>query len=87
MKLSIRALALTAGLLGGGVILFVALANLASPEYGRSFLQLCSSVYPGYDAAPAFGSVIIGALYGFADGAIAGAVFAWLYNTLAGNRA
>ncbi len=83
MKLSVRALALTAGLFWGGAILMVGLVNLASPGYGRAFLELCSSIYPGYHAASSLGSVIVGTLYGVVDGGIGGAVFAWLYNLLA----
>ena len=44
-----------------------------------------ASVYPGYTATPSLGQVIIGTLYGMLDGAIVGAVFAWLYNTIAGS--
>ena len=42
---------------------------------------MMASVYPGYTAEPSFGQVFIGTFYGAMDGAIAGAVFAWLYNT------
>ena len=42
-----------------------------------------ASLYPGYTATASFGQVIIGALYGILDGAVAGAVFAWLYNICA----
>jgi hypothetical protein len=42
-----------------------------------------ASVYPGYSASPGIGQVIIGTLYGAADGAICGALFAWLYNRVA----
>ncbi len=83
MKLSIRALALTAGLLWGGAILLVGVINLGSPGYGRAFLEFCSSVYPGYHAVPTVRNVVVGTLYGLVDGSIAGAVFAWLYNLLA----
>jgi hypothetical protein len=86
MRLSITALALTAGVLWGAAILVVGLANLTWPSYGSAFLELAASVYPGYRAGSGFGSVIIGALYGLVDGAIGGAVFAWLYNFLAQRR-
>lgn len=87
MKLSIRAMALTAGLIWGGALLLVGIVNLMSPAYGRAFLELCASVYPGYRAEPTFTSVIVGTLYGVVDGGIAGAVFAWLYNLFAGKSA
>jgi len=82
MKLHVTALALTAGLLWGGAILMVALANLAWPEYGRAFLDLTASIYPGYRPGTGIGSVITGTVYGLVDGTIGGAIFAWLYNLL-----
>jgi hypothetical protein len=82
MKLHVTALALTAGLLWGGAILVVALANLAWPEYGRAFLDLAASIYPGYRPGTGIGSVITVTLYGLVDGTIGGAIFAWLYNLL-----
>lgn len=82
MKLNVPAFALTAGLLWGGAVLLVALANLAWPGYGRAFLDLAASLYPGYHPGGA-GAAVVGGLYGLVDGAIGGAVFAWLYNLLA----
>jgi len=82
MKLNVIALGLAAGLLWGGAVLVVALANLAWPDYGRTFLDLAASLYPGYHPGGA-GSAVVGALYGLVDGAIGGALFAWLYNLIA----
>ena len=82
MRLSVIALASTAGLFWGGAILVVALANLIWPSYGRAFLELAASLYPGYQPGAGWGSVITGTLYGLVDGAVGGAVFAWLYNVL-----
>ena len=86
MRLNITALALTVGVFWGAAILVVAAANLIWPGYGRVFLDLAASIYPGYHAGSGPGSVIVGTLYGFADGAIGGAVFGWLYNLLAQRR-
>jgi hypothetical protein len=71
-------------LLWSGAILFVGLANLCWPPYGKAFLELMASVYPGYHAEAHVGSVIVGMLYGLLDGVIGGAVFGWLYNFLVG---
>jgi len=84
MKFNIGALSLAVGLFWGGAILLVGVSNLIWPEYGRAFLQLAASIYPGYGAGATFGQVIIGTLYGLVDGAIGGAIFAWLYNWLSG---
>jgi hypothetical protein len=86
MRLNVTALALTVGLFCGAAILIVASANLIWPSYGRTFLDLAASVYPGYHPFSGIGSIITGTLYGFADGAIGGAVFGWLYNLLAHRR-
>lgn len=83
MKLNITAFTLTAGLFWGAAVFIVSLANLAAPGYGRDFLDLAASVYPGYQPGTGAGSVIVATLYALVDGAIAGAVFAWLYNLLA----
>ena len=83
MKLDVKALALTVGLIWGLAILIVSSANLIWPNYGRAFLDLVASVYPGYHPSSSVGSVIGGTLYGFVDGASGGAVFGWLYNLFA----
>lgn len=86
MRLNTTAFALTAGIIWGGAVLLVAAANLIWPGYGRAFLDLAASIYPGYQPGTGVGSVITGALYGLVDGTIGGAVFAWLYNILAGRH-
>jgi len=83
MKFDTRAFALTAGLIWGGVVLLVSLANLCWPEYGTAFLSFVASVYPGYTPSSGTGSIVIGTAYGFVDGLVGGVVFAWLYNRLA----
>jgi len=80
MRLSVIAVSIASALLWGGAILLVAAAHAAWPGYGRAFLDLAASVYPGYQATSSVGSVLTGTLYGLVDGAVGGAVFAWLYN-------
>jgi len=87
MRFNVAALTLAAGLTWGAAILVVASANQIWPGYGGAFLELVASIYPGYHPDPGFGSVVTGTLYGFVDGAIAGAVLGWLYNLLARPRA
>jgi hypothetical protein len=72
MKLNVKALALTAGIVWALAVLLVGAANLLWSGYGGAFLQLMASVYPGYHAT---GSV---------DGAVCGLVFGWLYNVFTG---
>ncbi len=80
MRLNVIALSVTAGLFWGVAILVVAIANLVWPGYGGAFLELAASIYPGYDPGTGIASVITGTFYGLVDGAIGGAIFAWLYN-------
>jgi hypothetical protein len=83
MKLSVKGLALASGILWGVAMLGMGLANLMWGTYGQQFLQTMASAYPGYHATRSIAEVIVGTLYGFVDGFIAGAVFAWLYNQFA----
>lgn len=79
-KLKVMALSFAVGILWALSVLFVGLINISNPEYGADFLAVVSSVYPGYEAEPVIGSVLIGTGYAFIDGAIGGALFAILYN-------
>lgn len=83
MKLDIKGMAITLGLVWGAAVLLVGIANLIWPNYGRAFLELVASIYPGYTAGASAGQLIVGTLYGLVDGAVGGAVIAWLYNLFA----
>ncbi len=80
MKLSIRAAAATSALVWSGAVFIVGVVNLAEPRYGREFLQLVSSIYPGYKARRRLSQVAVGTGYAALDGAVGGALCAWLYN-------
>ena len=82
MKLSIKALAIASGTIWGSAMLIVGLANMMWPGYGTVFLEVIASIYPGYKPG-GFGQVINGTLYAVVDGAIGGAIFAWIYNLFA----
>ena len=82
MRINVIALAVTASLFWSGTMLLVTTAALVWPNFGRTFLEVVSSIYPGYRPGPSIGSVITGTLYAVVDGAIGGVVFAWLYNFL-----
>jgi len=79
MKLNVKALCLTSGIVWGIVMLLTNLATTIYPGYAFEFLSTVSSVYPGYSPGGMMG-IALGAIYGFIDGAIFGLVFAWLYN-------
>ncbi len=87
MKLDVKALALTFGILWGvGAMFLTGLANLLWPGYGQAFLQAMASVYPGYEVGVGLGQVVVGALYGVVDGMVAGALGGWLYNAIVHRR-
>lgn len=83
MKLSIKALTYACAIVWGLAVLLVGVANLLWPPYGAAFLGLVSSIYPGYKAVANLANVVVGTLYALVDGAIGGAVFAWIYNQIA----
>ena len=86
MKLNLKAMTVAVAVLWAGAVFIVGVANLIWPAYGKAFLEMLASIYPGYHAAGTFGDAIAGSLYALVDGAIAGLVFGWLYNLIAGSR-
>lgn len=87
MRLSVKGMTIAAGLLWGGAILCVGIIHMADPNYGVNFLQMTSSVYPGFHSAGTAGSLAIGTIEGIIDGGIAGLVLSLLYNAFAHVRA
>ncbi len=85
MKLSIKGLALSAGIVWGGCILMLGLVNLAVPSYGTAVLAWASSIYPGFHNSRTFIDVLVGTGYGLVDAGIGGAIFGWLYNCFSGS--
>jgi len=75
--MSIRGFALTTGIFGA-VSMFLLSWWLILIGNAEGPVTLLERIYIGYSFTP-IGSVI-GALWGFVDFGIAGAVFAWLYN-------
>ena len=81
MKFNVKAFALACGLLWGFSLLFITWWVIIF-EGATGDLMCIGHVYRGFDISP-LGSVI-GLLYGFVDGLIGGAIFAWLYNRIVG---
>jgi hypothetical protein len=84
MVFNVKALAIVCAILMGACLLLMGILNLIFPSYGVAFLNFMASVYPGYHGPGGFGSVIVATLYAIVDGAVCGAIFAWLYNLVAG---
>jgi len=79
MKLNIKAFALTSGLIWG-LGLFCLTWWIIAFDGATGEPTLIGRLYRGYSITP-LGS-IIGLAWAFADAAIGGAIFAWLYNAL-----
>jgi hypothetical protein len=80
MMLSVKAFALTSGILWGAVVCFATLWLLMMGYDGRLISQL-NHFYLGYSFSAV--GAFVGLAWGFVDGAVCGAIFAWLYNKLA----
>jgi hypothetical protein len=80
MSLNPKAAALTGAAVCGGSALAVGLLNLRSSDYGRDFLEVLASLYPGYSMDRSIDSVLVLAGYALLKGAVLGWVTAWLYN-------
>ncbi len=78
-KLDIKALALAGGVLWG--LYMLCLGFMAMFGWGTSFLSVMSSIYIGF--RPTFPGAIVGGLWGFLDGAVAGGIIAFVYNLTA----
>ena len=83
MKLDPRALAYAGAALWGGSVLLVGLLNLSSPDYGREFLELLASVYPGYRVDRSVEDVLVLTGYALVKGGACGWLLGWLYNRFA----
>ena len=81
MKLNVKAFALACGLVWG-VGLFLMTWWLIALDGATGEATFLGHIYRGYNVSPA-GSVI-GLVWAFIDGAIGGAIFAWLYNLISG---
>lgn len=81
MKLNAKALAVTGALLWGGCVFLVAVCHRFYPSYGDAFLNMVSSIYPGFHPG-GFRGAAVGGLYAAFDGAVCGALIAWIYNAV-----
>jgi hypothetical protein len=81
-KLNVKALALSLGATWSFFMLCIGWTSMFG--WGTRVVEVMSSVYIGY--APCFVGGIIGALWGFLDGAVGGLIIALVYNAVARRR-
>ena len=77
-KCAPNALGVAIGILWAAHVFFCGITAMFG--WGVSLVEVLSSLYLGY--APTLIGAFIGAVWGFVDGYIAGAVIAWIYNRL-----
>ncbi|MFQ5993085.1 MAG: bacteriophage holin [Nitrospiraceae bacterium] len=80
MKLNVKAFALTCGLIWGVGLFFLTWWIIAF-EGATGEVTFIGRLYRGYTITP-MGSVV-GLMWALVDGAVGGAIFAWLYNLIA----
>lgn len=80
MKINIKALALSTGILGGLAVFLLTVWFLIM-GYSGDLLAKLGSVYLGYSIS--WLGAFVGFFYGFIDGLIGGALLGFLYNKFA----
>ena len=83
MKFNVKSFSLTCGILWGLTILLSTFWILITGASGTTFSKL-SKFYFGFSVS--LGGAFIGMVWGFVDGLIVGALFAWLYNKLSAEK-
>lgn len=79
MHLDSVRLGLSGGILSG-IFMFLATLFAMATEYGRSYLEMAGSIYPGFDVT--VGGSLLGFVYGFINGFVTLFLLGWLYNLL-----
>ncbi len=79
MKFNIKAFGLTSGIVWGLSVFLATFWILIMGASGKTLGKL-SKFYIGYSVS--WGGAFVGLIWGFVDGLIVGAIFAWLYNKL-----
>jgi len=80
MKFNIAAAAVAVGLGFALVMGMVGILNMNIDGYGKPFIDVMVSIYPGYKGTGTSADLLIGCFYAATDGIIAGGGLALLYN-------
>jgi hypothetical protein len=80
VSLSVKGFALAAGILWGAAVFLTTLWLLAFGYQGE-LVRLLDHFYFGYTFSVV--GAFVGLVWGFVDGLVCGAAFAWVYNRLA----
>ena len=77
IRLDIRAFGLMLGFIWSASVFVIGIISMTS-QWGAKIVKLFATIYIGYGTT-ILGS-LIGAFWGFIDGAITGVLIAWVYN-------
>jgi hypothetical protein len=77
-RLSVKGLGLALGVTWGAGVLILGL--IGAVGWGRAVVDVLGSLYLGF--RPTLLGSVIGGVWAFVDGTLAGVVIAWLYNRL-----
>jgi hypothetical protein len=79
MKLSVKGVGIVFGIMWSLFVFWAILMELVG--IGSTPYNFMDQMYLGW-LAPTVGGAILGLVFGFCDGLISGAIFAWLYNKI-----
>lgn len=79
-RIDVRACGLSCAIVWASGIFLLGTVS-ACVDWGGMLVSVLGSLYIGYSST--IPGIIAGTLWAFVDGAIAGVIFAWLYNKLA----
>jgi len=77
-EINMKSLALSFGITWGASLFLLGIITWLIPGWGSELVSALGSLYRGYNASLI--GALLGLVWGFADGAIAGLLIAWLYN-------
>ena len=80
MKLDVKAFGLSLGILWAFALVLMGIMAMVVPSYAGDMVHALGTKYLGYEATPI--GIVVGAVWGFFDMGIFGALIAWLYNKL-----
>ena len=85
MKLSVKGLALSCGIVWGLAVFILTILTMYF-GYGEAFLAATAGALYSSHFSISWPGAFVGLVAGFIDGFIGGALLAWLYNAFAGKK-
>ena len=77
-KIGVKKIAVASGVTWGLGVFFAGVFAAATGGFCLDFVNVMGSMYIGY--APTYAGAVIGGIWALIDGAVAGAIFGYIYN-------